>query len=197
MYDGFINAAKEVFGKKTKIVIDRFHVAKQYRSSFDDVRKKELKRLKKELADDEYKKLKNIMWIVRKKYTDLKEHELETLKLLFKYSPILEMAYVLRNDLTAIFDENISKKKAKTKINSWIRKVRKSGLTCFDKFISTLEKLMDEILNYFIHRYNSGFVEGLNNKVKVLKRRCYGLLNHENLFRRLHLDMCGYSLFLS
>lgn len=197
MYDGFINAAKEVFGKKAKIVIDRFHVAKQYRGSFDDLRKKELNRLRKELADDEYKKLKNVMWIVRKKYTALKEHELETLKLLFEYSPILEVAYVLRNDLTAIFDDNISKTKAKTKINSWIRKVRKSGLTCFDKFISTLEKFIDEILNYFIHRYNSGFVEGLNNKVKVLKRRCYGLLNHENLFRRLHLDICGYSLFLS
>ena len=73
MYDGFTNAAKEVFGKKTKVVIDRFHVAKQYRSSFDDLRKKELHRLKKELDDDEYKKLKNIMWIVRKKVCDLKD----------------------------------------------------------------------------------------------------------------------------
>jgi len=196
MYDGFINAAKEVFGKKTKVVIDRFHVAKQYRSSFDDLRKKELYRLKKELDDDEYKKLKNIMWIVRKKACDLKDTELVTLKLLFKHSPILELAYFLRNELTGIFDEKITKRKAKSKLNSWIRKVRKSGLTCFDKFISTLEKLMDEILNYFVHRYNSGFVEGLNNKVKVLKRRCYGLLNHENLFRRLYLDMRGYDLFL-
>ena len=195
MYDGFINAAKEVFGKKIKVVIDRFHVAKQYRSSFDDLRKKELYRLKKDLDDDEYKKLKNIMWIVRKKASDLKDTELVTLKLLFKHSPVLELAYALRNSLTSIFDENISKKKAKSKLNSWIRKVRKSGLTCFDKFITTLEKLMDEILNYFIHRYTSGFVEGLNNKVKVIKRRCYGLLNHENLFRRLYLDMRGYDLF--
>jgi transposase len=55
--------------------------------------------------------------------------------------------------------------------------------------------MMDDILNYFIHRYNSGFVEGLNNKVKVLKRRCYGLLNHENLFKRLTLDLDGYRMF--
>lgn len=196
MYDGFINAAKEVFGKKTKVVIDRFHVAKQYRSSFDDLRKKELYRLKKELDADEYKKLKNVMWIVRKKASDLKETELVTLNLLFKHSPLLELAYTLRNSLTSIFDEHISRRKAKSKLNSWIRKVRKSGLTCFDKFISTFEKLMDEILNYFIHRYTSGFVEGLNNKVKVIKRRCYGLLNHENLFRRLYLDMRGYELLL-
>ena len=196
MYDGFINAATEVFWKKIKVVIDRFHVAKQYRSSFDDLRKNELSRLKKELDAHEYKKLKNIMWIVRKKVTDLKDTELVTLNLLFKHSPVLELAYFLRNELTSIFDEHISKVKAKSKLNSWIRKVRKSGLTCFGKFIATLEKLMDEILNYFIHRYTSGFVEGLNNKVKVLKRRCYGLLNYENLFRRLYLDMRSYDLFL-
>ena len=34
MYEGFVNAAKEVFGKRVKLVIDRFHVAKLYRSGF-------------------------------------------------------------------------------------------------------------------------------------------------------------------
>ena len=48
LYDGFINAAKEVFGKKVKIVADRFHVAKLYRKGLDSVRKQELKRLRKE-----------------------------------------------------------------------------------------------------------------------------------------------------
>ena len=62
--------------------------------------------------------------------------------------------------------------------------------------IKTLEKMMDDIVNYFIDRHNSGFVEGLNNKVKVLKRRCYGLLDHKNPFRCLHLDLKEYDLFL-
>jgi transposase len=170
-------------------------VAKLYRNSFDDLRKKELKRLKSELSDIEYKKLKNVMWILRKNITDQTEEDLAKLKLLFKYSPILETAYLLRNTLTDIFEMHITKSSAKNKIKLWIRKVRKSGLKCFDKFISTLEKLLDEILNYFIHRHNSGFVEGLNNKVKVLKRRCYGILNRENLFKRLHLDLQGYRIF--
>jgi len=118
MYDGFINAAKEVFGNKVKVVIDRFHVAKLYRGSFDDLRKKEMYRLKKELNSTEYNKLKNVMWILRKKTTDLKEDELATLKLLFTHSPVLEISYTLRNELTDIFDEHISKKQAKNKINS-------------------------------------------------------------------------------
>ncbi len=50
---------------------------------------------------------------------------------------------------------------------------------------------MDEISNYFIDRNSSGFAEGLNNKIKVLKRRCYGIFNVTRLLQRLHLDVSG------
>jgi transposase len=196
MYDGFVNAAKEVFSKRVRIVIDRFHVAMLYRGNFEGIRKTEMKRLKKELMDCEYEKLKNVMWILRKKVTDLTPEETEVLKILFKHSPLLEMAYDFRNELTDIFDADLSKPQAKRKLKSWINGVRRKGLTCFDGFIKTLEKRLDDISNYFINRDTSGFVEGLNNKVKVIKRRCYGILNVQNLFRRIHLDLAGYGLFL-
>jgi transposase len=47
----------------------------------------------------------------------------------------------------------------------------------------------------FISRSSSGWVEGLNNKVKVLKRRSYGIKNLGNLFRRIWLDLRGYEAF--
>jgi len=70
--------------------------------------------------------------------------------------------------------------------------VRGSGLRCFDRFLKTVETWQEQILNYFIDRHSSGFVEGLNNKIKVLKRRCYGLLNVDHLFQRLSLDLGEY-----
>lgn len=163
MYDGFINAVKEVFGNKVKVVIDRFHIAKLYRNNFDDLRKKEMKKLKAELSDTEYKRLNNVMWILRKNVADQTEEEMNILKLLFMYSPVLEAGYVLRNKLTDIFNQKIRRYQARYKLNAWIRSVKKSGLTCFDKFIKTLENRMSEVLNYFIQRNSSGFVEGLNN----------------------------------
>ena len=45
--------------------------------------------------------------------------------------------------------------------------------------------------NYWVARETSGFVEGLNNKLKVLKRRCYGLTNVEDFHRRIILDVEG------
>ena len=74
--------------------------------------------------------------------------------------------------------------------------VRKSKLTCFNKFIKTLRHWKNEIANYFIDRNTSAFVEGLNNKIKVLKRRCYGIFNVKRLFQRLHLDISGYAFLL-
>jgi transposase len=196
MYEGFINAAKEVFSKKVKIVVDRFHVAKLYRGSVDKLRISEMKRLKEKLPEQEYKKLKGVMWILRKKEEDLTLEDKETLALLFKYSPDLKFAYESSRELTAIFNLPFTKFHAKHKINSWIRRIEKQGLTCFRKFIKTLRKFKDEIANYFIDRNTSGFVEGFNNKLKAIKRRCYGISNLEHFFQRIYLDTSGFSWFL-
>ncbi|MFO7639763.1 MAG: transposase [Candidatus Competibacteraceae bacterium] len=53
----------------------------------------------------------------------------------------------------------------------------------------------DGILNYFEGRHNRGFVEGLNNKLKPLKRRCLDLDDPVELFRRLWLDLEGPRLW--
>ncbi len=195
MYDGFINAAKEVLGKRTGIVTDRFHVARLYRNDLDGLRKKEMRRLKKELPEKEYGKLKGAMRALRKKDEELSTEEKQVLKCLFVYSPELETAYNFSRDLTDIFEEDITKREAKQRIRIWKILVGTSGLKCFDSFLKTLEKRFDEITNYFISRQTSGFVEGLNNKIKVIKRRCYGIINTDNLFRRIFLDLRGYSLF--
>jgi len=195
MYDGFIYAAKEVFGTKVKIIIDRFHVTKLYRKGLDTLRKQELRRLKTALSEEAYKPLHGVMWILRKTEDDLTAEEKATLELLFFHSPQLKVSYVLCKALTETFERHMTKRKAKYALKSWIKQVRTSTVHCFDTFINTLEHWLDEIANYFLDRQTSGFVEGLNNKIKVMKRRCYGILNVKHLFQRIHLDLSGYALF--
>jgi transposase len=195
MYDGFIHAAQEVFGKRIKIVIDRFHVAKLYRKGLDTLRKQELQRLKRELSEEEYKQLQGVMWALRKREDHLTDEAKDLLARLFVHAPLVKVAYELCNALTGIFDKRIGKRRAKSQLTDWIVRVRDSILCCFNTFITTLEKWMDEITNYFLNRQTSGFVEGLNNKIKVIKRRCYGILNIKHLFQRIHLDLSGYALF--
>jgi transposase len=110
-------------------------------------------------------------------------------------SPALAQAYQLREELTAIFDSARSKKDGLRRLQFWKQRVEKSGLSCFTGFLSLLDTWQDLIANYFINHQTSGFVEGLNNKLKVLKRRCYGLRNVTRLFQRLTLDLEGYRRF--
>ena len=74
-------------------------------------------------------------------------------------------------------------------------KVASSNVRTFDKFVKTLKKCWEGITNYFLERESSGFVEGLNNKLKVIKRQSYGINNVQNFFRRIYLSLEGYALF--
>jgi len=194
MYDGFINAVKEAL-PTAMVVADRYHVAKAYRDCADELRKQETRRLKKVLSKEAQEEIKGAMWAFRKNRVDLKKEEIDLLDRLFSYSPTLELAYKFREELTAIFDQDLSKEQAKRKIKRWRKRVQAAGLICFDSFFTTLDNWLDEISNYFINRNNSGFVEGFNNKIKVIKRRCFGVFNITHLFQRIFIDLNGYDLF--
>jgi transposase len=194
IWEGYITAAQEVLPDAT-IVLDRFHVARHYRDAVDELRKQEVRRLQKELPKEAQDDLKHSLWPFRKREADLDEVEQARLSGLLAHSPPLQQAYRLREQLSSIFDTARSKKDGLRRIRYWRARVAKSGLQCFDAFLKLLERWLDLIANYFISHQTSGFVEGLNNKLKVLKRRCYGLRNVVRLFQRLTLDVEGYRRF--
>ena len=199
MWDGYVNAVEEFAAAHSEVsievVIDRFHVAKNYRECVDQVRKQECRRLKKELPEPDYEELKGVMWIVRKNNDSLTPDERKKLRRLFEFSPELKLAYSFREELSSIFEMLLTKEEGKERLLKWRDKVQRSALTCFDKFVKTLNNWLDKISNYFTDRRSSGFVEGLNNKVKTTKRRCYGILRVTTLFQRLYLDLEGYQRF--
>jgi transposase len=195
MYEGYTEAAREVFGAGVTVTVDRFHVAKLYRSAVDGERKKEMRRLKKELPKEEYEKFKGAMWLVRKRPGELDGQEKECLRNLFAHSPVLMMTYLYSCALTGIFDRPLSKAEAEEHLRAWMRLVREQEATGFEKFLNTLDEKMDMVTNYFIRRNTSGFVEGINHKIRVIMGRCYGLFSRVHIFQRLTLDLCGYERF--
>jgi len=194
IWEGYITAVEEVL-PNAMIVLDRFHVIRHARDGVDTLRKQEVRRLKKELPKDAAHGFKHTLWPFRKRFDALEMAEQERLETLLASSPPLRQAYVLREQLTCIFDTARSKADGLRRLRLWRRRVEKSELTCFDAFLSLLDRWLDLVANYFISHHTSSFVEGLNNKLKVLKRRCYGLGNVSHLFQRLTLDLEGYRLF--
>jgi len=90
LYDGYMNACKEVFKNKVPVVADRFHVRKLYRKSLVNLRKSELVRLRKTLTEVEYAKLKPAIALLRKQNDYFTEREKPIVEKLFILTPKLK-----------------------------------------------------------------------------------------------------------
>lgn len=200
MWEGYVTALEEFIAAHEEVtaclVIDRFHVAQQYRDDFDDFRKVEFKQLKKTLPPETYDQdCKGTLWLLRHNQVDLDDEGKARLQRLFVHAPQLHQAYTLREELTALFNTTQTPQQAESQLEGWIQKVQTRTLACYDGFIKTLRAHWQPILNYFIARISSGFVEGLNNKIKTIKRRCYGIRKLSTLFQRIWLDLEGLDRF--
>jgi transposase len=200
MWEGYMNAVEEYIKAYDDVaaylVVDRFHVAQHYRDEFDSLRKAELKRLKQELPEETYKQeCQGMLWTLRKNHEDLDDDERKRLRQLLRRTPVLHRAYTLRTELTVIFNQAKTVDEAEHRLNRWVQKVERLDVACFRPFVKTLTKYWSPIVSYFEDRVNSGFVEGLNNKIKTIKRRCYGIGKTSTLFQRLWLDLAGYQSF--
>ncbi len=198
MSASYFPAVKEVIGDleifNRIVTIDRFHIAKLLGDKVDKERKKVMRQLHEEYEDndDVLETLKQTMWPFRRHEKDLSPEEQDRLNNLFELSPSLQACYDLRERLFNIFDLELSKEQAEGKINEWIHEAEKyitKGQNPFTSFIETYTTYKPNILNYFVHRCSNGPVEGLNNKIKVIKRRGYGFRNITNFARRIFLDI--------
>ena len=140
MWDGYLGAATDFIDAfpevKAKIVIDRFHVAQNYRGDFDTLRKKECRRLRKELPEDTYKEVVyGLHWVLRRNHAKLDEDDKVRLRTLFQYSPDLHQAYTLREELTAIFNTDLTQAEGQHRLEKWIAKVESKKINYFNKFL--------------------------------------------------------------
>jgi transposase len=194
LWEGYITATQEVLPYAT-IVADRFHVARLYRECVDRLRKETCRTLRASKDEPVINNLKHTLWPFRKAPNDLEAEEQTRLERLFGHAPELRVAYDLRQELTQIFETAASRDDGLALLQAWERQVAESALSCFDSFLGTLASWRELIANYFIARQTSGFVEGVNNKLKVIKRRCYGLTNLARFFQRITLDLMGEQWF--
>ena len=81
-------------------------------------------------------------------------------------------------------------KTAKEPLTKWIISAKSSGLLRFVTAAQTMNNWISDILNSFTTPYTNGYTEGINNKIKVLKRNAYGYRNFER-FRSRILHMCN------
>jgi transposase len=187
MWEGYYQAVVEALPKRVKIVVDRFHVMKQLNEALTKCRREIQRNLPKSQRDE----LKGIRWILVTNEANLDEEQRAKLQELSKTCPELKACHKLKEEFRDIFEKENTRPKAKRKLAAWKRRVRKTKLKSLDGFLGTLDNWEEWILNYFSSgKITNGAVEGLNNKIKLIKRRGYGYRNNGN-FRQRILVECG------
>ena len=174
------------------IVIDRFHMVKHYMQAADAVRQQVMKDLKKKLPKADYAALNGVHLAFRQHWADLSSADQRLLEALFRHAPRLVLVYDFREALFRLFEKPSSPAQAADDLKIWMFLVREQHIPGFDAFMETLQNHWGGILNFFARRLTSGFVEGLNTKIRVLTRRSFGLFNLHHFFQRLWLDLEGY-----
>jgi transposase len=124
----------------------------------------------------------------RRRPEDLKPEQTQGLEDLFDKVPLLGVIYHQRWDATQIFDTAADRATAATALEAWIAEARATGLD-WEPFITMLKNHWDGILAYFDDRRSSGPVEGINNKIRTIMRRAYGIRNMATLWTRVLLDV--------
>jgi len=174
MWEPYSNVCEELLPNAI-IIVDRFHVAKAVNE--------ELKKLKNQEKKQHPEVIKGAHYPLLKNQENLTDTQQEKLDQVYETCPALRMAHRLKECLRHIFEYPSTKEKAIQRLQKWSHIAEKEHL--FPKFLKTLSNWMDKIANYFHQRTTSGMVEGINNKVKLIKRRAFGFRNFGNFRLRV------------
>jgi len=184
MWKPYLEMAQAYF-KNAMVVVDRFHYVRQAFWAFDKIRRQEQQRFAKERRRY-FKRSKKLLWA---RFKNLSNENQLAVEVMLSTSERLRNAYLLKEKFLEFVDET-SYDEAKKKLNQWYLYVASCNLPEFDYCMATISRWQDSILNSFKVPYTNGYTEGVNNKIKVLKRNAFGVRNF-NRFRTRILYMMG------
>lgn len=168
MWGGFPKVVKKVFPNAV-VVIDRFHVMKLVNEELNKIRRQS------GVSD------RGSKFILLKNGKDLTAEEKTKLEEILKRSKRLGKAYEWKEEFRAIYEQPLTVEEGKRQIQGWLDKAR----VVYSEASTTIRNHLDGISNYFGNRTTSGAMEGINNRIKLIKRQAYGFVNFNNFRERL------------
>lgn len=190
MWDPYIASVREhVADAESKIVFDKFHVAKHLGEAVDQVRRKENKILKAEgddrLAGTRYDWLKNPAAMEpkdRKEFSELRKSGLKTAR-----------AWALKETMMALY-EYTYERPARKHFRWWHSWAVRSRLKPMIEVAGTLKRRFENIITYLRHRVTNAGSESINAKIQWVKYTARGFRNRQNFVRAIYFHCGGLDL---
>lgn len=184
MWPAFENSTSNF--TEAAILYDHFHVQQHLGKALDQVRRTEYAKLSKE---DKKKFIKGQKYNLLSNRENLTLDGKRSLKALLKANKRLNTAYVLKESFSQLWNYRYEAS-ARKFFDNWKASLKWQRLEPFEKFARLVDRHWEGIVAHFKpeNKVSLGFVEGLNNKIRVLQRRAYGLKDEEYL--RLKVLTC-------
>lgn len=173
------------------IVFDLFHVVAKYsREVLDRVRVDEANRLR---SDQPARRVvKSAKWLLLRNRDNVEARDQVRLdELLAANQPILA-AYVLREELKSLWRASDTAE-AERRCQGWIDQALASGVAALQRFAERLRPYLHGIIGHARYRLHTGLIEGMNNRIKVIKRMAYGYRDQEYFFLKIRAAFPGHA----
>ncbi|MDG6219703.1 MAG: ISL3 family transposase, partial [Candidatus Thermoplasmatota archaeon] len=184
MWDPYIASIKE-HCPYADIVFDKFHIIKKINEAVDTVRKTEFSKAN----DEERIQMKRKRFIILKRKKNLTEKQHEKLQELMKNNEQLYKAYLLKEQISDIFDED-DYDTAMKRLYHWIQNVERSEIQPFKKVLKTMGQYSYGIHNYFNYHITNAGSEGFNTKINIIRRKAYGFWDLDYFMLKI-FQSCG------
>ena len=174
---------------QAEVVYDLFHVVARYgREVIDRVRVDQANELK---HDKQARKVvKSARWMLLRNQENLNKQQAVKLQELLDVNQPLATVYVLKDALKNIWYAP-SVQEGWRRWREWMRLAKESGLAPLHRFAKNLAKYVRGILASAVYRMHTSLLEGVNNKIKVIKRMAYGFRDSEYFFLKIKAAVPG------
>lgn len=174
---------------EAEIVFDLFHVVAKYgREVIDRVRVDEANRLRHDKPAR--KVVKGARWLLLRNRENVSKKDRVRLDELLKANRKLATVYVLRDDLKHLWEYRYPGA-AETFWNHWYSRAIRSRIEPLKKFARNLKDKIDGVIAHCQWPLNTSVLEGVNNKIKVIKRMAYGYRDDEYFFLKIRQAFPG------
>jgi transposase len=196
-YDGYRQAIRAAL-PDARIVCDHFHLVRGANTALDAVRRERQRQAKARRPKGVRRSGQHAAWrpeLYRARHRLLKarerlsERDRRRLAELFEREPLIAEAWGLKEAFRHIYRAD-SRAEAERRLDAFLATVDRAGLPAFDAFAKGIRIWREELLAYFDEPTTNGYAEGVINKVKVIKRRAYGIPTF-TAFRQRVLLACG------
>jgi len=173
-------ASSRKYCPQSEIVYDQFHIIQNYGKVIDKVRHSELAKTDRSqqgiFTGTKYLLLSNRSKVRGKRRAKLDE--------LLQANQSLSTVYILKDDLKHLWDYRYEKP-AREWFEGWYHRAQESGIAPLMKFADSLKEHLPGILAHCRYPLNTSFLEGMNNKIKVIKRIAFGFRDMDYFFLKI------------